>query len=102
MWNFAGRQNDIQGHGNVIHGNWISGIKFIDEMRLGTQDNLPELITENRANNKYYLLPLILGIIGLVFQFTRYKQDGAIVMLLFFFTGLAIVLYLNQYPLQPR
>ncbi len=102
MWNFAGRQNDIQGHGNVIHGNWISGIKFIDEMRLGTQDNLPELITENRANNKYYLLPLILGIIGLVFQFTRDKQDGAIVMLLFFFTGLAIVLYLNQYPLQPR
>ncbi len=102
MWNFAGRQNDIQGHGNVIHGNWISGIKFIDEMRLGTQDNLPELITENRANNKYYLLPLILGIIGLVFQFTRDRQDGAIVMLLFFFTGLAIVLYLNQYPLQPR
>ena len=102
MWNFAGRQNDIQGHGNVIHGNWISGIKFIDEMRLGTQDNLPEMITNSKANNKYYLLPLILGLIGLVFQFTRDKQDGAIVMLLFFFTGLAIVLYLNQYPLQPR
>lgn len=102
MWNFGGRQNDIQGHGNVIHGNWISGIKFIDEMRLGTQDNLPEMITENPANNKYYLLPFILGLIGLFFQFSRDKQDGSIVMLLFFFTGLAIVLYLNQYPLQPR
>ena len=102
MWNFAGRQNDIQGHGSVTHGNWISGIDFIDELRLGTQDNLPEMITDSKANNKYYLLPLILGIIGLVFQFTRDKQDGSIVMLLFFFTGLAIVLYLNQYPLQPR
>lgn len=102
MWNFAGKQNDVQGHGNVIHGNWLSGIKFIDEMRLGTQDNLPEMITDSKANNKYYMLPLILGIIGLVFQFSRDNKDGSIVLLLFFFTGLAIVLYLNQYPLQPR
>lgn len=102
MWNFAGKQNDVQGHGNVIHGNWISGIKFIDEMRLGTQEGLPEIITENNANNKYYMLPLILGLIGLFFQFSKDTKDGSIVALLFFFTGIAIVLYLNQYPLQPR
>lgn len=102
LWNFAGRQNDIQGHGNVSHGNWISGIKFIDAMRLGSQDNLPEKITENKSNNKYYMLPLLLGLIGFVFQFFKDKKDGSIVLLLFFFTGIAIVLYLNQYPLQPR
>ena len=102
MWNFSGRQNDIQGHGNTVHGNWISGIKFLDEARLGSQDNLPEYISENPANNKYYMLPFILGLIGLVFQFSKDNRDGAIVGLLFFFTGIAIVLYLNQYPLQPR
>ncbi len=102
MWNFSGRQNDIQGHGHVTHGNWISGIKFIDEMRLGTQDDLPEKISDNPANNKYYMLPFLLGLIGLFYQFQKDKKDGAIVLLLFFFTGIAIVLYLNQYPLQPR
>lgn len=102
MWNFAGRQNDIQGHGNVTNGNWISGIPFIDEMRLGTQENLPEMIANSPANNKYYMLPLLLGIIGLLYQFNKDKKDGFIVFLLFFFTGIAIVLYLNQYPLQPR
>jgi hypothetical protein len=102
MWNFAGRQNDIQGHGNTVHGNWISGIDFIDEMRLGSQENLPEFIENSPANNKYYLLPLILGICGLVFQFSKNNRDGFVVLLLFFFTGLAIVIYLNQYPLQPR
>lgn len=102
MWNFAGRQNDIQGHGNIVHGNWISGIPFIDEIRLGSQDNLPEFIADSPAHNKYYMLPLILGIIGLIYQFSKNKHDGTIVLLLFFFTGLAIVIYLNQYPLQPR
>src|SRR5690606_540854 len=102
MWNFAGRQNDIQGHGNNVHGNWISGIKFLDEMRLGSQDNLPEFISDNPANNKYYMLPFILGLIGLFYQYNKDKKDTAIVALLFFFTGLAIVIYLNQYPLQPR
>ncbi|MAC93995.1 MAG: hypothetical protein CMC96_00695 [Flavobacteriales bacterium] len=102
MWNFAGRQNDIQGHGNNVHGNWISGIKFLDEMRLGSQDNLPEFISDNPANNKYYMLPFILGLIGLFYQYKKDKKDTAIVALLFFFTGLAIVIYLNQYPLQPR
>ena len=102
MWNFSGRQNDIQGHGNVTHGNWISGISFIDEMRLGTQDNLPEFISDNPANNKYFMLPLILGLLGFVFHLVNDRKDGFIVFLLFFFTGIAIVLYLNQYPLQPR
>lgn len=102
MWNFSGRQNDIQGHGNNVHGNWISGIPFIDEMRLGSQDDLPEFITENPANNKYYMLPFILGLIGLFYQYKKDKKDTAIVGLLFFFTGIAIVIYLNQYPLQPR
>lgn len=102
MWNFSGRQNDIQGHGKITHGNWISGIKFIDEMRLGKQDNLPDMIEKNRANNKYYMLPFLLGLFGLIYQFTRSNRDGVIVALLFFFTGIAIVLYLNQYPLQPR
>lgn len=102
MWNFSGRQNDIQGHGKVSEGNWISGIPFIDEMRLGNQSQLPEMITENPANNKYYMLPFILGLIGMFYQISKDKKDGSIVMLLFFFTGIAIVLYLNQYPLQPR
>ncbi len=102
MWNFSGRQNDTQGHGNVRDGNWITGIKFIDEIRLGNQSALPESITENKANNKYYMLPFVLGLIGLFFQFSKNKNNGVIVLLLFFFTGIAIVLYLNQYPLQPR
>ncbi len=102
MWNFSGRQNDIQGHGNVTHGNWISGIPFIDEMRLGTQENLPDFIADSPANNKYYMLPLLLGLLGFVFHLVNDKKDGFIVFLLFFFTGIAIVLYLNQYPLQPR
>lgn len=102
MWNFSGRQNDIQGHGKVTEGNWISGISFLDEIRLGNQSELPEKITENPGNNKYYMLPFLLGLIGLFYQFSKDKKDGTIVMLLFFFTGIAIVLYLNQYPLQPR
>lgn len=102
MWNFAGRQNDIQGHGNMQDGNWISGIKFLDEARLGPLDSLPEELRNNKAYNKYYFLPLILGLIGLFYQYNKNKKDAIIVMLLFFFTGIAIVLYLNQTPLQPR
>ncbi|MGB0917080.1 MAG: protein O-mannosyl-transferase family [Flavobacteriales bacterium] len=102
LWNFAGRQNDIQGHGEINKGNWISGIPFIDEMRLGPQDNLPITITNNKAHNKYYMLPLLLGLIGLVFQFYRDQEGGWLVMLMFIMTGLAIVIYLNQYPYQPR
>ncbi|PKP11814.1 MAG: hypothetical protein CVU09_02975 [Bacteroidetes bacterium HGW-Bacteroidetes-4] len=102
MWNYAGRQNDIQGHGGVLQGNWISGIKFLDEARLGPQDNLPTTYANNRANNKYYLLPFILGIIGLVYQLGKDKKNFWIVMSLFILTGLAIVVYLNQSPQQPR
>lgn len=102
MWNFAGRQNDIQGHGGILEGNWISGVKFIDAQRLGNQDRLPQSITGNKAHNKLYLLPLILGIIGLVYQLMRHFRDWTVVALLFFFTGIAIVIYLNQTPYQPR
>ncbi len=100
MWNFAGRQNDIQGHGDLLHGNWISGITPLDEARLGPQD-VPDSM-KNRGNNKYYFLPLILGIIGLVFQYQRNKPDFWVTMMLFFMTGIAIVIYLNQTPYQPR
>jgi hypothetical protein len=102
MWNFAGRQNDIQGHGNVLHGNWISGIPFIDNARLGDQDKVPEHLKNNPARNKYYMLPFILGLFGLVFHYKRNKQDFIVVMMLFILTGIAIVVYLNQYPIQPR
>ncbi|MBN2805801.1 MAG: DUF2723 domain-containing protein [Prolixibacteraceae bacterium] len=105
MWNYAGRQNDIQGHGNAIHGNWISGIKFIDEARLGNQDNLPSKYANNPGRNRYYFLPLLLGILGIVFQNKagrQGKRDLWVVSLLFILTGIAIVVYLNQYPYQPR
>lgn len=105
MWNFSGRQNDIQSNGEIEHGNWITGIPFIDNMMYGDQDKLPDYLKNNAANNKYYMLPLILGLIGLLFQLgagTTGKRDFWVVMLLFFFTGLAIVIYLNQTPYQPR
>jgi hypothetical protein len=101
LWNFVGRQNDIESQGEPDHGNWVSGINFIDSPRLGTQKDLPESM-QNAANNKYYFLPLILGLIGFIFHFKRAKKDTLIVFLLFLMTGLAIVVYLNQYPLQPR
>lgn len=102
MWNFAGRQNDLQGHGSIVDGNWISGIKAIDSQRLGNQDLLPSSALNNKARNSLYLLPFLLGLIGLVHQLFRNLRDWTVVMLLFFFTGLAIVLYLNQAPYQPR
>src|SRR5690606_31534624 len=102
MWNFVGRQNDQQGHGNFTDGNWISGIKFIDQIRLGGQNALPESQENNPSRNTYFFLPLILGILGAFWHFKRNQKDAGIVALLFFFTGIAIVLYLNQTPLQPR
>lgn len=101
-WNFIGRQNDEQGHGDYIRGNWLSGIKFIDNMLLGGQYALPKSQLENNAYNTFYFLPFILGIIGAFWHFKRDQKDAGIVGLLFFFTGIAIVLYLNQNPLQPR
>lgn len=109
MWNFAGRQNDVQGHyfnddgtRDYLNGNWISGIKFIDEARLGPQDNLPENMENNKARNKYYMLPLLLGIIGLIYHIRRHPKDAFIVFIMFFMTGLAIAIYLNMPPKQPR
>jgi hypothetical protein len=102
MWNFAGKQNDIQGPGGITKGNWISGIKFIDEARLGPQDKLPQSLLQNKARNTFFMLPLILGIIGMIYHYSRNKHDAWIVMLLFFFTGVAIVIYLNGTPQQPR
>lgn len=102
MWNFAGRQNDVQGHGNSMDGNWLSGIKPIDAERLGNQDQLPPSMTNNKAFNRFYYLPLILGLIGMLYQIVRHSKDGSVVALLFLFTGVAIVIYLNQTPYQPR
>ncbi len=102
MWNFSGRQNDLQGNGEKYKGNWISGLNFIDEARLGPQENLPSFMENNRARNRYFMLPLLLGIVGLIFQYQRNNKDFWVVFLLFFMTGLAIVVYLNQYPFQPR
>jgi hypothetical protein len=102
MWNFAGKQNDIQGSGNIRDGNWISGIPFIDNSRLADQAKMPPSIANNKANNKLFLLPFILGIIGCVYHFIRDRKDWVVAFLLFFFTGIAIVVYLNQAGNQPR
>lgn len=105
MWNFAGRQNDIQGGGEIEHGNWITGISFIDNLLIGNQSLLPKELRENKGRNVFYCLPLLLGIIGFFWQ--AYKGEKGIqqfwvVFFLFFMTGIAIVLYLNQTPSQPR
>ncbi len=118
MWNFAGRQNDIQSYGlnyssyeplaasngtkDLIHGNWITGVDFIDSWRLGPQTDLPSDLANNKGRNKLFCLPLLLGIAGLIFQIRKTPKNAFVVFLLFFMTGLAIVLYLNQPPCQPR
>ena len=106
MWNFAGRQNDVQGHGEYEHGNWITGIDFLDNIRLGDQSLLPDTLKENKGHNVFYCLPLLLGLLGLCWQAFARGEQGIrqfwVVFFLFFMTGLAIVLYLNQTPLQPR
>lgn len=102
MWNFAGRQNDVQGNGNRIHGNWISGIDFIDEARLGNLEAYPADLHANRGRNTYFFLPLIIGLGGLLWQYKRNNLGFWLVMAFFFMTGLAIIFYLNQYPNQPR
>jgi len=116
MWNFAGRQNDLQGNGELEHGNWLTGIKWFDNWRLGNQDNLPSELRENKGHNVFYALPLLLGLLGLFWQVYK-NQPGAannvegavegvkqfwVVFFLFFMTGIAIVVYLNQTPMQPR
>jgi len=103
LWNFAGKQNDLQGFGNSRDGNFITGISFIDNYILGDQSKMPDTIQKNnKANNKLFMLPLILGIMGFIYQLTKTKKDFLVTALLFFFTGFAIVLYLNQQSQQPR
>jgi len=104
MWNFAGKQNDIQGidMGNVRDGNWLTGIPFWDTARLGDQSKMPDSIKHNKSHNTLFCLPLILGIFGLIYQYKKDKRDTLIVGLLFFFTGFAIAIYLNQAGNQPR
>ena len=106
MWNFAGRQNDLQGNGELEHGNWITGFKAFDDWRLGNQDLLPDELKNNKGHNVFYCMPLLLGLIGLFWQSLRKGQKGIrqfwVVFFLFFMTGLAIVIYLNQTPMQPR
>jgi len=104
MWNFAGRQNDIQCHSKfeITKGNWISGIRFLDEFRLGNQKELPKQLLNNKARNRYFMLPLLLGLIGLFYHYSNHRKDFWVVMVLFVMTGIAIVVYLNQYPNQPR
>ena len=102
MWNFTGRQDDVQGQYSILHGNWLSGINFIDELRLGSQDNLPSDIKNNKARNTYYFLPLILGILGLVFHSKNDLKTFWVLLVFFLFTGLALKVYLNERPFEPR
>ncbi len=103
MWNFSGRQNDIESQGEINHGNWLTGISFIDENILGLppQDDLPKSM-QNPSHNTYYMLPFLLGLLGLFFQFNRNREGGWVVLTLFILTGFAIIVYLNQTPMQPR
>ena len=102
MWNFAGRQNDVQGFGGAVYGNWLSGITFLDELRLGDQENLPGTIKNNKARNSYYFLPLILGLIGLFYHYKKDKNNFGVLMLLFSILSFGLVVYLNEIPLTPR
>ncbi len=103
MWNYAGRQNDFEGQGEAKNGNWVSGIKPIDKMRgIGDMDKMADGYRNNGARNELYFLPFILGILGVIYQFNNRKRDGFVVGMLFFFTGIAIGIYLNMPPLQPR
>jgi MFS family permease len=105
MWNFAGRQNDVQGHGSFLNGNWVSGIRFLDEARVGPRHQMPDFMKNEPSRNEYYFLPLLFGLIGMFYQYNQGKkgrESFAVTMTLFVFTGIAIVVYLNQYPVQPR
>jgi len=108
MWNFSGRQNDIQGYGltggggKILEGNWLSGVNFIDNQRLGDQTNVSPDITLNKGYNRYFMLPLLLGLIGLIFHMIKHPKGAFVVFMLYLLTGMAIVIYLNQKPAEPR
>ncbi|SHJ00250.1 Protein of unknown function [Tangfeifania diversioriginum] len=102
MWNFAGRQNDIQGDGSAMHGNWLSGINFIDSWRLGPQEKFPDWLKNNRAQNKYFIIPLVFGLVGLFFHYKTHRETFWIVMALFILGGLGLTIYINEIPITPR
>lgn len=102
MWNFAGRQNDLQGFGNKRDGNWISGISLIDSPRLGDQSKLPDSLKNNKGHNKLYMLPFVLGILGFVYQLLKNRRDFIVTLIFFFFMGEALVIYLNAPGNMPR
>ena len=102
MWNFTGRQNDIQGKYDNLDGNWLSGINFIDEMHLGPQQNLPDDVLNNKGRNMYFFLPFILGIIGLIYHANKDLKSFYVLLTLFLFTGIALKIYLNERPFEPR
>jgi len=102
MWNFTGRQNDFQGKFDILNGNWLSGIKFIDEIRLGNQDNITQDAKNNKARNTYFFIPFIFGLIGLYFLYKNDKTKSWVLMIFFLFTGLALKVYLNERPFEPR
>jgi len=102
MWNFTGRQNDIQGKYDNLDGNWMSGVDFLDELRLGSQENLPSDVLNNKGRNLYYFLPFLLGIIGLVYHANKDLKGFYVLLVLFLFTGLALKIYLNERPFEPR
>lgn len=102
MWNFAGRQNDIQGKYDILNGNWLSGITFIDELHLGSQKNLPTDVLNNKGRNVYFLLPFLLGVLGLFYHANKEQKSFYMLLALFLFTGLALKIYLNERPFEPR
>ncbi len=102
MWNFTGRQNDVQGKYDILDGNWLSGITFIDEMHLGSQQNLPVDVLNNKGRNLYFFLPFILGLIGLIYHANKDLKSFYVLMMLFLFTGIALKVYLNERPFEPR
>ncbi|MEC4116554.1 DUF2723 domain-containing protein [Myroides phaeus] len=102
MWNFVGRQDDIQGQGDLQHGNWLSGITFLDEIRLGSQSNLPTDVLENKGRNTYFFLPFILGLIGFIYNFRKDPKMFWVLLVLFLFTSIALKMFLNERPFEPR
>lgn len=102
MWNFSGRQNDVQGTNDRINGNWVTGINFIDEFRLGSQKNLPSDVLNNKGRNHYYMIPFIIGLIGFIFHFRKDPKSFYVLLVLFLFTSIALKIFLNERPFEPR
>jgi hypothetical protein len=102
MWNFVGRQNDVQGRYDYQDGNWLSGIPFIDELHLGSQENLPSDVLNNKGRNVYFFLPLILGLIGIFYHAEKDRKSFYVLLVLFLFMGIALKIYLNERPFEPR